>query len=274
MSFWRSLVWFWLVSRRLNLVSSANKWTILVILLSISLIKIINRIGPKTLPCGTPPRTSHQPKDLPLTRTFCRRWVRKLVSHFSMFPRMPYDWILARSPLVCTVSNVFAKSLAFSSTTRMTVISASSTYAEPLSLMISDSSLYNCRRHPGSRHFNRLYSMCCCLVENGCILVISASVFPFPPESSLSYIRMVVVPMGRCRLFVVVLVRPIVLMRVGGIPVSQWSIHSLLIVSCNGYFGFPLILAFLCVPRVTCAVRVSSAWHPHNKSHRLILGDL
>ena len=41
--------------------------------------------------------------------------------------------------------------------------------------------------------------------------MISVSVFPFPPESSLSYICMVVVPMGRCRLFVVVLVPPIVL---------------------------------------------------------------
>ena len=26
--------------------------------------------------------------------------LRKLVSHFSMFPCMPYDWIIARSPLV------------------------------------------------------------------------------------------------------------------------------------------------------------------------------
>ena len=39
--------------------------------------------------------------------------------------------------------------------------------------------------------------------------MISVSVFSFPPDSS---IRMVVVPMGRCRLFVVVLVPPIVLM--------------------------------------------------------------
>ena len=60
--------------------------------------------------------------------------------------------------------------------------------------------------------------------------MIFVSVFPFPPESSVSYIRMVVVPMGRFRLFVVVLVPSIVLMRVGDIPVSQWSIHF--IVSC------------------------------------------
>ena len=62
------------------------------------------------------------------------------------------------------------------------------------------------------------------------MLVISVSVFPFPPESSLSYIRMLVVSIGRCRLFVVVLVPPIVLMRVGDISVSQWSIHFF--VSC------------------------------------------
>ena len=78
---------------------------------------------------------------------------------------------------------------------------------------------------PVSRHLNCRYSTCCRLVENGCILVISVSVFPFPPDSSLSYIRMVVVPIGRCCVFVVVLVSPIVLMRVGDIPVSQWSIH-------------------------------------------------
>ena len=37
-------------------------------------------------------------------------------------------------------------------------------------------------------------------------------VVPFSPEFGLSYIRMVVVPMGRCRVFVVVLVPPIVLL--------------------------------------------------------------
>ena len=46
--------------------------------------------------------------------------------------------------------------------------------------------------------------------------MISVSICPFPPESSLFYIRMVVVPMGRCRVFVVVLVPPIVLIRVVG----------------------------------------------------------
>ena len=71
--------------------------------------------------------------------------------------------------------------------------------------------------------------------------MIFVSVFPFPPESSLSYIGMVVVAMGRFRLFVVVLTPPIVLMRVGDIPVSQWSIHFVVIID-NGCFVFPLIL--------------------------------
>ena len=36
---------------------------------------------------------------------------------------------------------------------------------------------------------------------------------------------MVVILMSQCCLFVVVLVPPNVLIRVGNIPVSQWSIH-------------------------------------------------
>ena len=57
------------------------------------------------------------------------------------------------------------------------------------------------------------------------MLVISISVFPFPPVFSLSYICVAVVSMGWCRPFVVVLVPPIVLMRVGDFPVSQLHIY-------------------------------------------------
>ena len=60
--------------------------------------------------------------------------------------------------------------------------------------------------------------------------MISVSEFMFLLEFSLSYIRMVVVHMGRCRVFVVVLGTPIVLIRVGDIPVAPWSFH--LLVSC------------------------------------------
>ena len=96
-------------------------------------------------------------------------------------------------------------SLVSSSARCMAIISASSTVLPPTCV---------------SRQLNRRYSTCCRLDENGCILVISVSVFPFPPESSLSYIRMVVLPKGRCRRFVVVLIPPIVLMRVGDLPAA------------------------------------------------------
>ena len=83
-------------------------------------------------------------------------------------------------------------SLTFSRATRMTVISVFSTDAESLSLISTQ-----LPPPPLSHHLNRLYSTCCRLVENEYILLISVSVFPFPPEASLSCIRMVVVPMGR-----------------------------------------------------------------------------
>ena len=51
-----------------------------------------------------------------------------------------------------------------------------------------------------------------------------------PPELNLSYIRMVSVPIGQGRLYVVVLVPLIVLQRVRDIPVAQWSIQF--VVSC------------------------------------------
>ena len=92
---------------------------------------------------------------------------------------------------VCIVI-VSLVSLAFSSATRMAVISASSSDAESLSLMIIYSSLCTTASATRVPHLNRLYSTRYRLVENRCILVISVSVFPFPPESSISYICMVV----------------------------------------------------------------------------------
>ena len=73
----------------------------------------------------------------------------------------------------CVVSLV---SLAFSSAKRMAVISASSTDAESLSIMMI--SCVQLTQLPVSRHLNRQYSTCCRLDENGCILVISVILFP------------------------------------------------------------------------------------------------
>ena len=77
------------------------------------------------------------------------------------------------------------------------------------------------------------------------MLVISLSQFLFLPEFSPSYISMVVVPMGRCLLFVVVLVPPIVLLRVGDIPVVYPFRCLLLIVVCNGWCVFTLICMYI-----------------------------
>ena len=62
--------------------------------------------------------------------------------------------------------------------------------------------------------------------------MIPVSVFP-SPESNLLYIRMVVVPMGRFRVFVVGLFLPIVLMRFSDIPVSRCPSISLSHVNCS-----------------------------------------
>ena len=81
---------------------------------------------------------------------------------------------------VCIVI-LFYVPLASSSANRMTVISASSTDAESFSLIIISSFLCTTATATVSRHLNRQYSTCCRLDENGCILVISVSVLPFPP---------------------------------------------------------------------------------------------
>ena len=81
------------------------------------------------------------------------------------------------------------------------------------------------------------------------MLVISVSVLPPPPESSLFYIPMVypncshVAVSYICRL-------ALGLLRVGDIPVTQLSIHFFIscsfVVVCNGWFVFPLIFLKSC----------------------------
>ena len=117
--------------------------------------------------------------------------------------------------------------LAFSSASTMAVISASSTDAKSLSLIIINYSLCTTTVATRVPHMNRLYSTCCRLVENGCILIIYVSVFPY---GSCSHVAV----SSLCRW-----VPPIVLMRVGDILVSQWSIHfvqcSVLWMFCVSY---------------------------------------
>ena len=91
---------------------------------------------------------------------------------------------------------VFPVQLTSSSDMRM--ISASSTDAESLSLIIVSlflNTTATVTRVPSlepSVQYELLF-----FVENGCTQVISVSIFPFPPESCLFYIRVVIVPMFR-----------------------------------------------------------------------------
>ena len=145
----------------------------------------------------------------------------------------------------------------------MAVISASSTVAESLSVIVISFSLYTASAATRAPSLEPSYSTCCCLVGKRCMLVIFILVFPFPPKSIIYYIRMVVVPMGRCRHFVVVLVFSIVLIWVGDIPVSYWSTRApfrclMLIVVCNGWYVFALIFLY---SFTLLTVRVSSPQH-------------
>ena len=90
--------------------------------------------------------------------------------------------------------------------------------------------VYNCRSHQCPVTFTVGIVRVIVWLITDVFLVISVSVFPFPPESIIFDISMVIVLMERCRLSVVVLVPPIVLMRVADIAVPQWSIHF--VVSC------------------------------------------
>ena len=97
---------------------------------------------------------------------------------------------------------------------------------------------------PVPRHLNRRYSTCCRLVQNECILVISVSVFLFPPVYTTfvcSLFPWAVSSLCSC---------------VGSsncldasrwhscIPVVHPCLFLLLIVVCNGWFVFPLILLY------------------------------
>ena len=85
---------------------------------------------------------------------------------------------------VCIVILSFV-SLAFSSATRMAVISVPSTDAESLLVLLPCVQL---TPPPVSRHLNSRYSTCCCLTENGCIIVIFDLCFSISVPSRVQYI--------------------------------------------------------------------------------------
>jgi hypothetical protein len=78
--------------------------------LSKSLMKMRNRMGPRTLPCGTPDSTSVHEEYLPFSTTLCFRPVSQLLIQASVFCLMPCALSFSRSLSLGTLSKALAKS--------------------------------------------------------------------------------------------------------------------------------------------------------------------
>ena len=80
-----------------SLVSSAKIHTLLFTMSGMSFTYMINNMGPRTLPWGTPLSTGFHVEELPLTDTHCRRSDKKLEIHDSTAPFIPYEEIFFNS---------------------------------------------------------------------------------------------------------------------------------------------------------------------------------
>ena len=80
------------------------------------MIKILNKIGPKTEPCGTPLDTGSDSEKELLILTICDLFCRKVSNHFSMKPSIQYLRSFNINLLCTTLSNAFAKSIKITST--------------------------------------------------------------------------------------------------------------------------------------------------------------
>ena len=82
----------------------------LVMLSGISFINITKRMGPMTLPCGTPLQTSDHADGAPFTVTRCRLPDTNASSHGNSFPLIPSASHFLISRLWGTLSKALAKS--------------------------------------------------------------------------------------------------------------------------------------------------------------------
>jgi hypothetical protein len=96
-----------------SLASSANNFSTALPsqTFTISLIKIINNIGPKTEPCGTPLRTVLTLENIFSSTTHWTRLEIKPDIHFNRLPEIPYNSSLNRSFAKTIESNARAKSM-------------------------------------------------------------------------------------------------------------------------------------------------------------------
>ena len=81
-----------------------------------SLMNMMNKMGPTTLPWGTPRPTADQIDVHPLTLTHCRLPLRKASNHLRIFPCIPSASIFLSDLWCGTESNALAKSRKIAST--------------------------------------------------------------------------------------------------------------------------------------------------------------
>ena len=102
--------WSWAPDITLySFVSSAKNWQTLSTLCGMPLVYIINRIGPRMDPWGTPDITSVQLDVCPLTITLYSLPFKKLLIHDRTFSVMPYECTLVSCRLWGTVSKALSK---------------------------------------------------------------------------------------------------------------------------------------------------------------------
>ena len=93
-----------------SFVSSANLNTELTMSVSRSLMKMRNKTGPRTDPCGTPLVTNLHIEYWSLMHTRCFLPLNQLLIHSQTLPLIPWLATLSNSLMCGTLSNAFAKS--------------------------------------------------------------------------------------------------------------------------------------------------------------------
>ena len=118
--------WSWEVSSRvlagpITLESSAYNVILLLSARGESFMKILNMVGPRTLPCGTPLLTFWEKDRIRLpsasnSLTCWTQFLKKSRIHLRIFSSKPIDCSLSSSLLWQTLSNAFEKSRRIMST--------------------------------------------------------------------------------------------------------------------------------------------------------------
>ena len=96
-SFWRIVESASIFMVLNSFVSPMNILIRLLTTSGMSLMKIINKRGPRTLPCGMLLMTCVSREDTPAIETFCLLPMRNDLTHVIIFPLMPYPYTFLTS---------------------------------------------------------------------------------------------------------------------------------------------------------------------------------